>query len=74
VAYSAGWKKLEPMWSLLVRARRIPMMLPALESVLSGLGTVDPQIADAPTAPPTARPSSAVARPPSRLVTPVRIR
>ncbi len=42
VAYSAGWKKLEPVWSMLVRARRIPMMLPALESILSGLGTVGP--------------------------------
>ena len=42
VAYSAGWKKLEPLWSMLVRARRIPMMLPALESVLSGLGTIKP--------------------------------
>ena len=42
VAYSAGWKKLEPMWSALVRARRIPAMLPALEAVLSGWGRVDP--------------------------------
>ena len=45
VAYSAGWKKLEPLWSLLVRARRIPMMLPALESILSGLDTVEPPAA-----------------------------
>lgn len=31
-------KKAEPLWSLLVRARRIPAMLPALEGVLSGWG------------------------------------
>lgn len=43
VAYAGGWKKFEPLWSLLVRARRIPAMLPALESVLSGWGTVRPQ-------------------------------
>ncbi len=48
MAYSAGWKKLEPLWSVLVRARRIPMMLPALESVLSGLGTVNPDPEPAP--------------------------
>ena len=43
VAYSAGWKKLEPLWSLLVRARRIPMMLPVLESVLSARSAIDSQ-------------------------------
>ena len=42
VAYSAGWKKLEPLWSLLVTPRRKPRMLPALESVLSGWATVEP--------------------------------
>jgi radical SAM superfamily enzyme YgiQ (UPF0313 family) len=40
LAYAGGWKKAEPLWSLLVRARRIPAMVPALESVLSGWGTI----------------------------------
>ncbi len=39
VAYSAGWKKFEPLWDLVVRAKRIPAMLPVLEAVLSGFGS-----------------------------------
>ena len=35
-----GWKKFEPVWDLIVRARRVPQMLPVLESVLSGFGTM----------------------------------
>jgi len=40
VAYSAGWKKFEPAWDLLVRARRMRAARPVLENVLSGLGRV----------------------------------
>lgn len=40
VAYAGGWKKLEPMWDLVIRAQRTPAMLPVLEAVLSGLGRV----------------------------------
>lgn len=38
VAYAGGWKKFEPLWDLVIRARRISHMLPVLESVLTGFG------------------------------------
>jgi radical SAM superfamily enzyme YgiQ (UPF0313 family) len=38
MAYAAGWKKFEPLWDLIIRARRTGLMLPVLESVLSGFG------------------------------------
>jgi radical SAM superfamily enzyme YgiQ (UPF0313 family) len=38
VAYSGGWKKLEPMWDLIIRAQRATGMVPVLESVLSSFG------------------------------------
>lgn len=38
VAYAGGWKKLEPFWDLVIRAKRVSALLPALESVLSGFG------------------------------------
>lgn len=38
VAYTAGWKKLEPLWDRVIRARRISGMLPLLETILAGLG------------------------------------
>jgi radical SAM superfamily enzyme YgiQ (UPF0313 family) len=38
VAYTGGWKKLEPLWDLVIRARRVSTLLPVLETVLSGLG------------------------------------
>ena len=38
VAYAGGWKKLEPMWDVLIRAKRATSMLPVLEAVLSGFG------------------------------------
>ena len=37
-AYAAGWKKFEPMWDLVIRARRTAYMLPALETILSEFG------------------------------------
>jgi radical SAM superfamily enzyme YgiQ (UPF0313 family) len=37
-AYAAGWKKFEPLWNLVIRARRAGMMLPALEAVLGEFG------------------------------------
>jgi radical SAM superfamily enzyme YgiQ (UPF0313 family) len=33
-AYAGGWKKLEPMWDLVIRLRRASSMLPVLEAVL----------------------------------------
>jgi radical SAM superfamily enzyme YgiQ (UPF0313 family) len=38
VAYAGGWKKLEPCWDLVIRARRAGHALPLLEAVLSGFG------------------------------------
>lgn len=39
-AYAAGWKKCEPLWHLLIRARQVARGLPFLEAVLDGLGKV----------------------------------
>lgn len=33
-AYAAGWKKFEPLWDLVIRARRLTSMLPLLETIL----------------------------------------
>jgi radical SAM superfamily enzyme YgiQ (UPF0313 family) len=33
--YAAGWKKFEPLWDLVIRARQLPIMTPLLEGVLS---------------------------------------
>jgi radical SAM superfamily enzyme YgiQ (UPF0313 family) len=33
--YAAGWKKLEPLWDLVIRARQLRLMTPLLEGVLS---------------------------------------
>lgn len=38
IAYAGGWKKFEPMWDLIIRARRATHMLPVLESILAGFG------------------------------------
>jgi hypothetical protein len=37
-AYAAGWKKFEPLWDFIIRARRVAGMLPLLESILSEFG------------------------------------
>lgn len=33
--YAAGWKKFEPLWDLLIRAKQLRLMTPLLEGVLS---------------------------------------
>ena len=33
--YAAGWKKFEPLWDLVIRARQLPAMTPLLEAILS---------------------------------------
>ena len=40
LAYAGGWKKFEPMWDAIIRLRRAHAMLPALEAVLSGFGSL----------------------------------
>jgi radical SAM superfamily enzyme YgiQ (UPF0313 family) len=37
-AYAAGWKKFEPLWDFVIRAKRAGMMLPVLEAILSEFG------------------------------------
>jgi radical SAM superfamily enzyme YgiQ (UPF0313 family) len=43
VAYAAGWKRFEPLWDLLIRARRAGTMLPVLETILSEFGRRSPR-------------------------------
>lgn len=55
VAYAGGWKKLEPMWDWVIRAKRVSNLLPVLEGVLSGFGGHD-----APREKPAAKPPTEV--------------
>jgi radical SAM superfamily enzyme YgiQ (UPF0313 family) len=38
LAYTGGWKKLEPLWDFVIRAKQVASFLPLLETVLAGLG------------------------------------
>lgn len=38
LAYAAGWKKFEPLWDWVIRARRVNQLLPMLESLLAEFG------------------------------------
>jgi radical SAM superfamily enzyme YgiQ (UPF0313 family) len=42
LAYAAGWKKFEPLWDWIIRARRVSNMLPMLEVILTGFGAHSP--------------------------------
>jgi radical SAM superfamily enzyme YgiQ (UPF0313 family) len=35
-AYAGGWKKFEPLWDLVIKAKRVFRLLPLLEAVLEG--------------------------------------
>jgi len=35
--YAAGWKKFEPLWDAVIRAKQLPAMTPLLEGVLSAV-------------------------------------
>jgi radical SAM superfamily enzyme YgiQ (UPF0313 family) len=37
-AYATGWKKFEPLWDFVIRAKRAGAMLPVLETILSEFG------------------------------------
>lgn len=39
-AYAAGWKKFEPLWDMVIRARQLRLMTPVLEAVLSRVSRV----------------------------------
>jgi hypothetical protein len=36
LGYVGGWKKFEPLWNWVIRAKRVANLLPILESVLAG--------------------------------------
>jgi radical SAM superfamily enzyme YgiQ (UPF0313 family) len=36
LAYAGGWKKMEPLWDWVIRAKRVAHFLPLLETVLAG--------------------------------------
>jgi radical SAM superfamily enzyme YgiQ (UPF0313 family) len=38
LAYSGGWKRLEPLWDAILRSRRVSAMLPLLEATLDAYG------------------------------------
>ncbi len=42
VAYAGGWKKLEPLWDIIIRARQVTRMLPMLERILAGPAQTTP--------------------------------
>jgi radical SAM superfamily enzyme YgiQ (UPF0313 family) len=37
LAYTSGWKKFEPLWDWVIRAKRVANFLPLLEAVLEGV-------------------------------------
>ncbi len=39
-AYAAGWKKFEPLWNFMIKSRRLDLMTPVLEAVLSKVSRV----------------------------------
>jgi hypothetical protein len=45
----AGWKKFEPLWDMAIRLKRVTAMLPVLESVLTGFGSVAERLDKFPT-------------------------
>lgn len=38
IAYAAGWKKFEPAWDMIIKAKRASSMLPVLETILAAFG------------------------------------
>jgi radical SAM superfamily enzyme YgiQ (UPF0313 family) len=42
-AYASGWKKFEPLWDLVINAKRVGLMLPVLETILGGSQRVQNQ-------------------------------
>lgn len=41
LAYTGGWKKLEPMWDLAIRSGRVHVFVPLLEAILDRFGSGD---------------------------------
>ena len=55
--YASGWKKFEPLWDLMIRARQLNYVTPLLESVLSRVSRTKGEAAQQPVAP---RPAEAL--------------
>ena len=49
LTYSAGWKKFEPAWDVVIRIKQLAQMRPLLEAILSPVGQARPE-AEAPVA------------------------
>ena len=43
IAYTGGWKKFEPLWDWVIRAKKVTSFLPILESVLNRFGSLKEQ-------------------------------
>lgn len=61
--YAAGWKKFEPLWNFIIQMKRLGMMTPFLESILSNITDESPTVKKLPnsiskTAPTTPEPIS----------------
>jgi radical SAM superfamily enzyme YgiQ (UPF0313 family) len=52
-AYAGGWKKFEPFWDLVIRAKRAGMMLPVLETILDPYARLRSQPSSSASAPAT---------------------
>lgn len=68
--YAAGWKKFEPLWDLVIKARKLPWTTPLLEAILSKVTTAsrsgsDTEMAAETLASPQSRPGASGARPAS---------
>lgn len=46
LAYVGAWKKCEPLWDAVIRARRLPHFMPWLETVLASFGRHAPEPAE----------------------------
>ncbi len=44
--YAAGWKKFEPLWDMIIRARQLTRVTPLLEVVLSRVSSADKRTRD----------------------------
>ena len=42
-AYATGWKKFEPLWDFVIRARQLRAMTPMLEAVLAKVSNAEPE-------------------------------
>jgi radical SAM superfamily enzyme YgiQ (UPF0313 family) len=53
IGYAGGWKKLEPLWDWVIRARRVNQLLPMLETILAEFGHQDAErpVAEGPHSP-----------------------